>query len=104
MATKDFIYDLVEGLEKNGDDYILVIPENVEDKDGNIAISYDIRYNFNKEDSTAIDSIVGACELLHLEARSVAEENGIDFDEYIEDFLSNDDDDDDDDEEESQPF
>jgi len=77
MATKDFIYDLIEGLQKNGDDYILLNPTVLESKDSAPLIDYHIRYQISNKPEKIIDVLIGACEMLHLEAEQIAEENRI---------------------------
>lgn len=94
MATKDFIYDLMEGLEKNGDDYILILPRQSKERE----IDFQVRYSLSKDGLYPIDSMMGSCESLQHFAEEIAEENGIDFDDYINKMYGLSDDDDDDDE------
>lgn len=104
MATKDFIYDLIEGLQKNGDDYILLNPTVLESKDSVPVIDYHTRYQITEKPEKIIDVLIGACEMLHLEAEQIAKENGIDFDEHLEDLLGNNGFDDEYDDDDEQPF
>lgn len=96
MATKDFIYDLLEGLEKNGDDYILILPRKTAERE----VDFKIKYSFEKKDDKfyPVDSLMGTCESLQHFAEEIAEENEIDFDDYINKMYGLSDDDDDDDE------
>lgn len=91
MATKDFIYDLLDGLKQNKQDYILIIPNNTAPKSEEEKSSIELFYKIQEKGNDAITSLLFAIEELQNEVESLAEEFDIDLSELLDDDEDDDD-------------
>jgi hypothetical protein len=84
--TKDFIYDLLDGLDKNNQDYILLIPTNTATEDEDDRLCIESFYKVERKDNDGVKAIIASLQVLGEKLVDIAEENGIDLEElgYID--------------------
>jgi len=96
--TKDFIYDLLDGLDKNKQDYILLIPTNTATEDENDRACIESFVKIDRSDNDALKTFIASIEVISEKLFEVAEENDIDLEELGYTVDEGDDDDEDEDE------